>query len=203
MPSVNSKVLEKLELGRKRGGIQAQGCPARKRIPLRDLLWPPSLENRNQPATPVDFVSSINLYRVLLGELLTTGHTSNSQSAGFLKGPLSSVVLWEDSVSPLLGAPSRSEAPPSPSHTGTPHQAQEAGVSVVPALQKVELPGHTNLSVTCSFQPLSLASFSGFFQLLLKKVFSWRTAGLTAQALHRAHRPADEVRIAPNTGHGE
>ena len=108
MPSVNSKVLEKLELGRKRGGIQAQGCPARKRIPLRDLLWPPSLENRNQPATPVDFVSSINLYRVLLGELLTTGHTSNSQSAGFLKGPLSSVVLWEDSVSPLLGAPSRS-----------------------------------------------------------------------------------------------
>lgn len=162
------------------------------------------MENRNQPATPVDFVSiSINLYTVLLGELLTTGHTSNSQSAGFLEGPLSSVALQEDSLSPLLGAPSRSEAPPSPSHTGTPHQAQEAGVSVVPALQKVELPGHTDLSVTRSFQPLSLTSFSGFLHLLLKKVFSWRTAGLTTQALDRAHGPAGEVRTAPSTGHEE
>ena len=136
MPSVNSKVLETLDLGRKRGGIQAQGCPARKRIPLRDLLWPPSLENRNQPATPVDFVSSINLYRVLLGELLTTGHTSNSQSAGFLKGPLSSVVLWEDSVSPLLGAPSRSEAPPAPRTQAPPTKHRRPGSAWSPPCRR-------------------------------------------------------------------
>ena len=155
MPSVNSKVLEKLELGRRREGIQAQGHPARKRIPLRGLLWPPSLGNRNQPATPADFVSiSIILYTVLLGELLTTGHTSNSQSAGFLEGPLSSVALQENSLSPLWGPPSRSETPRSPSHTSTPSPKHRTpGSAWSPPCRRLscqdtqtsQLPGHFSL----------------------------------------------------------
>ena len=94
---------------------------------------------------------------------------------------------------------SRPEAPRAPPpRTQAPSQAQDAGVSaVVPALQEAELPAHRgSYSATCSLQPLSLSSFSGFFHLLLQKACSRKTAGLTAQGIRR-EKLCPTVRAGP------